>query len=183
MTIKKLFTDGLLQIAVVLSLLRTDWHNYINSLHNYHNYPEIQDIILGPLSGITQADFHSHGWHQNSLGYAHPKNVDSYYSHSILSDLHQLGPYRRFDGINTSVDAWLVNEPGVAPLPGESAESNNNSQAETGQDDNNNNAQANVILPPQPEGSNTVTGQTLDTSSISLGSELTKEVATKTMKC
>ena len=176
--IKKVFTDGLLQIAIVLSLLRTDWNNYLNSLHDYQSYPEIQDIILGPLSGITQTDFHSQGWHPSSLGgYAHPKNLDNYNTHSVLRDLHQLSHYRRFDGVSTNIDAWLVNEPGMVQLPSEEAETNEQSQ--TDENDNNLDAQADVQLTVQPEGSQTSHNQgpvETSTANFALPSELTKEV-------
>jgi len=54
--LKQYFTDGLIQIAIVLSLLRTDLNNYLNS--NYVNYPEVQEIIQGQTVAYTQANFH-----------------------------------------------------------------------------------------------------------------------------
>lgn len=54
--LKQYFTDGLIQIAIVLSLLRTDLNNYLNS--NYVNYPEVQEIIQGQTVAYSQANFH-----------------------------------------------------------------------------------------------------------------------------
>lgn len=55
--LKQYFTDGLIQIAIVLSLLRTDLNSYLS--HNYVNYPEIQDVILGQSAAYTQTNFHN----------------------------------------------------------------------------------------------------------------------------
>lgn len=55
--LKQYFTDGLIQIAIVLSLLRTDLNNYLNS--NYVNYPEVQELIQGQTVAYTQTNFHN----------------------------------------------------------------------------------------------------------------------------
>ncbi|WAR05216.1 NF2L2-like protein [Mya arenaria] len=54
--LKQYFTDGLIQIAIVLSLLRTDLNNYLNV--NYVNYPEVQEILQGQTAAYTQTSFH-----------------------------------------------------------------------------------------------------------------------------
>lgn len=54
--LKQYFTDGLVQIAIVLSLLRTDLNSYLNG--NYVNYPEIQEIMQGQTVAYTQTNFH-----------------------------------------------------------------------------------------------------------------------------
>ena len=133
--IKKLFNDGtLLQLAIVLSLLRSelDLNNYLNSSSHDNN---INDIIMGPLSGYTQTHMPV-SWH--STGYIHHKNFDSY-ADSILSDLHSLSHYRRFNGISTNISAaWLVNNGfhGTSPPPADIPE--------TGQDENTGGLQSNV---------------------------------------
>lgn len=111
---KKYFTDGLLQLAIVLSLLRTDLNNYLNNLQNY---PEVQEILLGPSSAYVQSqNFHNSRW-SNELGYSHPKQIENYRS-SILRELHSLSDFRRFEGLDTGVDAWLVSHgPGGLLLP------------------------------------------------------------------
>ncbi|KAK3105693.1 hypothetical protein FSP39_003608 [Pinctada imbricata] len=86
MILKEYFTDGLLQIAIVLSLLRTDLHNYINS--NLVQYPEVQDIILGQTAAITQTNFHNynnrlHSFHGSIKGIENDEQL-------ILRDLRSL---------------------------------------------------------------------------------------------
>lgn len=89
--LKQYFTDGLVQIAIVLSLLRTDLNNYLN--HNYVNYPEVQEIILGPTAAYTQTNFHnniynsyygSHEIHRKSI------DLDADYLSSVFRDLRSV---------------------------------------------------------------------------------------------
>ena len=86
MILKEYFTDGLLQIAIVLSLLRTDLHNYINS--NFVQYPEVQDIILGQTAAITQTNFHNYNNRLHSF-HGSLKSVENEES-LILQDLRSL---------------------------------------------------------------------------------------------
>ncbi|XP_067687509.1 endoplasmic reticulum membrane sensor NFE2L1-like isoform X1 [Haliotis asinina] len=135
--IKQYFTDGLIQIAIILSLLRTDLNNW--HLHNnYINYPEVQDIILGQSFAYTTTNFHNQYNNQNSPGGSvHPKNVDNDFFSSIFRDLRSLSRFRRFDGIATEVNAFLVSEttfglPATAasgPQTHSSEDSNNNNHA------------------------------------------------------
>jgi len=117
MIIKDYFADGLLQIAIVLSLVRTDLHSFLGSsvgpLADRNHLLAASD---GPLLGITRTsvnDFHSEDRFV-------PKLLDSYRydrlesSWLVLSDLHALSDYRRFDGISTNVHAWLVGDAGAA---------------------------------------------------------------------
>ena len=109
MIIKEYFTDGLLQVAIVLSLLRTDLNNYFNSAHySAQTSSELQEILLGPLSGYTQARFHTHNYWSDGIrgGYMHPKSIGDV--DLIFRDLHDLGRYRRFDGVDTNINTWLV---------------------------------------------------------------------------
>ena len=89
--LKQYFTDGLVQIAIVLSLLRTDLNNYLN--HNYVNYPEVQEIILGPTAAYTQTNFH-HNIYNSYYGSheIHRKNIDidTLYASSIFRDLRSV---------------------------------------------------------------------------------------------
>jgi len=114
---KKHFTDGLLQLAIVLSLLRTDLNNYFN---NFHNYPEVQDIILGSSSAYVQSqNYHNNRWNRED-GYSHPKQLENYQS-SVFRELHSLSDIRRFDGLDTMISAWLVNHgPASLLMPDES---------------------------------------------------------------
>ena len=106
---KAYFTDGLVQIAILLSLFRTDWNNYLNS-SLYDGYPEIQEIIMGPLSGYTQTYIHSNEWHTGSISMSHPKSISLDYPSSVFHDIHSLGRHWQFDEIRTNIDAFLVSE-------------------------------------------------------------------------
>ncbi len=126
---KKHFTDGLLQLAIVLSLLRTDINNYLNSYYGY--YPEIQEVILGSSSAYTQTHYHQNSWNQD-IGYPHPKSIDNYYANSVFRDLHSLSQYRQYEGRrDTVVSAWLTSGPTSGFLQSESAtpsDTNNNQE-------------------------------------------------------
>ena len=165
----------MLHLAIVLSLLRTELNlnNYINDLYNINSSPVDHEILLGPISGYTQtSNIHNQVWNNFDGTYSHPKSIDSYYSSSVFEDLHSLGHYRRFDGINTNVDIWLVSNP-VPPLPSENANTN-----DVAQPNNGDNSQQS-----QQEGSSGPMGAVSrehDPSHGALhfpGGELTKEVA------
>ena len=121
---KKHLTDGLLDIALLLSLLRTDLHNLLNADHEvlFNNYPEIQEIFLGSTSAYTQThNFHANNWHNSMGAFVHPKSIDNFYANSIFRDLHELSHYRRFDGIQTNINAYLASSPGTGQLASETA--------------------------------------------------------------
>ena len=184
-------TDGLLQIALLLSILRTDLnlHNYLNLVGNQFTYPEIHDILLGSTSAYTQtSNFHSNQWHDGTSGYAHPKSIDNYYASSVFRELHSLSHYRRFDNIPTNLNSYLLTAgEQLIPVPGENANDNSNgvSTSSSGSlgDSNNNNVQG----PSSPEGAATSAAGPAESESQSLPannapilpsfeSELTKEV-------
>lgn len=188
---KHLVTDGLLQIALLLSILRTDLnlHNYLNLIDNNQlTYPEIHDIILGSTSAYTQtSNFHSNQWHDGLSGYSHPKSIDNYYASSIFRDLHSLSHYRRFNNVPTSLESYLLTAgEQVASFPGENANDNSNtasagsssgggSYSSSSGDSNNNNVQ-----PSSPEGAAgpaEFESQSLPVDNVPpVASELSKEV-------
>jgi hypothetical protein len=84
---KTYFTDGLVQIAILLSLFRSDWNSYFNT-SLYDGSPEMQEIIMGPLSGYTQTYIHANEWHSGSIGLSHPKILSLDYPSSIFRDIH-----------------------------------------------------------------------------------------------
>lgn len=55
--IKEYFTDGLIGLAILLSLFRTDLLSL--NLNNLINYPEVQDIIQGQTTAYLPTNFHS----------------------------------------------------------------------------------------------------------------------------
>ena len=89
--LKNYFTDSLIQIAIVLSLLRTDLHHYLNS--NLNDYPEVQEIMLGPTAAYTQTQFHHNQWlnsFDGNYGSGSIKSIDNYYAESMFHDLNAL---------------------------------------------------------------------------------------------
>lgn len=110
MMIKDYFADGLLQIAVVLSLLRSDFDSFLgSSVRSLPVRSHLLETNIGPLSGITRADLN---FHSRLFVREFPKVLDNYNDRfsSVLRDLHSLSDYRRFDGISTNFHAWLVND-------------------------------------------------------------------------
>ena len=101
----KKFPDGVLSLVLVLSLLRTnEIGEYINELCRYENdNSDLNEIILGPLAGYTQSRY-SQIQNPEYFGSYHSKSID--YVQTLLQDIHALSRFRRFDGINTEVDAW-----------------------------------------------------------------------------
>lgn len=69
--LKKYFTEGLIQMAILLSLcgLRVDV-----GLDSYLS-PSWQEMILGPTSALTQTQFHNLRNRLDSQS-SHPKNLD-----------------------------------------------------------------------------------------------------------
>jgi len=113
MIIKDYFSDGLIQIAIILSLLRSDLDSFLdvsNRLSPVRSH--LLETNDGPLSGITRTDLN---FHSRDFVPGYPKVLDSYSGRfsPFLRDLHSLSYYRRFDGISTNVHTWLVNEDGL----------------------------------------------------------------------
>ena len=90
--LKQYFTDGLVQIAIVLSLLRTDLNSYLR--HNYVNYPEVQELILGPTTAYTQTNFRNNIYNSYYGSHEiHRKHIDldtEYHLSTIYRDLRSL---------------------------------------------------------------------------------------------
>lgn len=113
---KEHFTNGLIQVAIVLSLLRTDLDIYIippeGHLPGYpvtrlHQHETIFDSL---------ADYSRSG-NSHLSGSINLKAVDEDHFWSLptlFRDLHSLAYYRRFDGISTSFHTWLVSDGGPA---------------------------------------------------------------------
>lgn len=115
--LKQYFSDGLIQIAILLSLLRTDLQNLGVPNNELLNYPEVQDILQGQTVAYLPTNFHNQYNTLNSIhGYAHPKHPDNdFYFSSIFREL------RRFRGVSTNIEAFLVsNDTVVDPTVGSS---------------------------------------------------------------
>lgn len=136
--LKDYFVDGLVQIAIVLSLLRTDLNNYMN-IH-YVNYPEVQEIILGSSAALAPTNFINNNIN-SFYGSGNPKSIYSDLTYqNLIQDLRSL---RRFSVWQRShsaqqIETFLVglnNLPEIARAPAVEQNNNNNVQSETNTDD------------------------------------------------
>lgn len=105
--LKKYFTEGLIQVAILLSLvgIRVDVGPY---------FPPSHEMILGPTSALTQTQFHN----------LHPKSVDL---DGFFTARRLLGWVRSLDRLrvpSSELETWLVRrEPDVLVVgaPGQPA--------------------------------------------------------------
>ncbi|XP_077482804.1 endoplasmic reticulum membrane sensor NFE2L1b [Stigmatopora argus] len=102
--LKKYFTEGLIQFTILLSLIgvRVDVDTYLGA-----RLPPLREIILGPSSAYTPAQFHNL---RNTLdGYGiHPKSVDLdqfFATRRLLNRVRQLD---RLSVPSPELDTWLV---------------------------------------------------------------------------
>lgn len=104
---KKYFTEGLIQLTILLSLIgvRVDIDSYLNGY-----YTPLIEINLGPSSAYTQTPFHS--LRDTLDGYSvHPKcpELDYFFaSRRLLDEVRSLGSPRRFP--TPQLNAWLVHQ-------------------------------------------------------------------------
>lgn len=129
--LKQYFTDGLVQIAIVLSILRTD----LNSLNrNYVNYPEVQEIILGQTAAYTRTNFHIDSINSRLRSpEIYRKNIDPEYifSSAIYRELRSFRPRRNQD---LDVSTFLL----VADSSGPTFHSQGTAEQNEPEDENNN---------------------------------------------
>jgi hypothetical protein len=102
----KKYSGGILSLVFVLCLLRTnDIDEYFNELYeDISTNSDISEIILGPLAGYTQSTYGRRLHDPDYFGSHQRKDIE--YMRSVLQDIHALSRYRRFDGIDTTIDAW-----------------------------------------------------------------------------
>lgn len=102
---KKYFTDGLIQLTILLSLIgvRVDVDSYLSGY-----YSPLIEINLGPSSAYTQTPFHN--LRDTLDGYSvHPKcpELDYFFaSRRLLDEVRTLGSPR----FPTQLNAWLVHQ-------------------------------------------------------------------------
>ncbi|KAL6099987.1 nfe2l1 [Pungitius sinensis] len=102
---KKYFSEGLIQLTILLSLIgvRVDIDSYLSGY-----YTPLIEISLGPSSAYTQTPFHN--LRETLDGYSvHPKcpELDYFFaSRRLLDEVRTLGS-RRFP---TQLNAWLVHQ-------------------------------------------------------------------------
>jgi len=166
MIIKNHYADALLHIAIALSIFRSDLSDTLHRSLTFQSH--LQEINVGPLSGITRTD-----WNTYFRGFVgdYPKVVDSYSEQfsSVLTDLHSLSYYRRFDGISTNVYAWLLNDGGSdSRVPSGDHSTEDADEISTG-------SQNASSLPAADEVSSSVASEPNDTN-LFVEDELSKEV-------
>ena len=109
--LKDYFTDGLLQIAIVLSLLRTDLDLGLSVQRYDQHHTQSHSLNYGPLLGYAQTDFRLPGSDLDYSDVTPLKGVGVLRS-DALRDIHSLAEYQRFDGVQTGLVAtWLVDGP------------------------------------------------------------------------
>lgn len=97
MYLKKYFTEGLIQVAILLSLcsMRVDV-----GLEPYMPL-SLSEIMLGPSAGLTQTQFHNL-WNRLEDGHLrHPKNVDL---DRFFTSRRLLGWVRSLDRLQVGTD-------------------------------------------------------------------------------
>lgn len=134
--LKQYFTDGLVQIAIVLSLLRTDLNDYLH--HDFVNYPEVQEIILGPNVAYTQTNPFRNNIH-NSIYGSHEVHkgiidIDTVFTSSVFRDLRSL---RHISNVrNIHIPTYLI----VGGSSGNRAIDSNTDDEDENEDNINNNS-------------------------------------------
>uniref|UniRef100_A0A3P9K543 Nuclear factor, erythroid 2-like 3 n=1 Tax=Oryzias latipes TaxID=8090 RepID=A0A3P9K543_ORYLA len=102
---KKYFTEGLIQLTILLSFIgvRVDVDSYLSGY-----YPPLTEINLGPSSAYTQTPFHILRDTLDGYG-VHPKcpELDYFFaSRRLLEEVRTLGSPR----FHTQLNAWLVHQ-------------------------------------------------------------------------
>lgn len=156
LSLKKVYRDELLQLALILSLLRVHPDSYIeNDLYNTVNNLDLE------LSNGTS--WRSFGTSVLRSSYVHPKNLDSVllnYEREVFADLNSLGRYNRVTPEN-NITAYLLN---VERAAGNIAHGNSE-------------APQNITAPTQPPETESNNDNSESPALPDVGIELTQEVS------
>lgn len=140
--LKQYFVDGLVSIAIVLSILRTDLNNFNRE---FVDYPEVQEIILGQTAAYTQTNFHIHTINSR-LGSPeiYRKNIepDYIFNSALYRDLRSFRPRQNND---LNVPTFLLVSGSVGPVLNSQDVPEHNDNNDT-EDENNNNVQNGTTL-------------------------------------
>lgn len=103
LSLKKVYRDELLQLALILSLLRVNPESYLET-----------DLYRGVNNLDLDNGTSWRSYSQNILRshFIHPKNLDSVllnYEREVFEDLNSLGRYNRQNLLNRDVTAYLLN--------------------------------------------------------------------------
>ena len=108
MTRKKLVTDSLLQIALMLSLVRRHVDDYLSVLNGQYSDSELSDVFLGTTSAIAQTENYFSNWERSADGYVHPKNVERYMSDFYTRDIYSYRNVNRM--VPARIEAYILPE-------------------------------------------------------------------------
>ncbi|XP_019735962.1 nuclear factor erythroid 2-related factor 3 isoform X1 [Hippocampus comes] len=159
---KKYFTEGLIQLTILLSLIgvRVDIDSYLSGY-----YSPLIEINLGPSSAYTQTPFHNL---RDTLGgyTVHPKcpELDYFFaSRRLLEEVRTLGSPR----FPTQLNAWLVHQ--VSPVdksdggqPSTSSSEDTEPDPESYQASDDRNQELQRSSPPEPCVSRVITEEDED---------------------
>ncbi|XP_070840419.1 nuclear factor erythroid 2-related factor 3 isoform X2 [Chaetodon trifascialis] len=124
---KKYFTEGLIQLTILLSLIgvRVDIDSYLSGY-----YSPLIEINLGPSSAYTQTPFHN--LRDTLDGYSvHPKcpELDHFFaSRRLLDEVRTLGSPR----FHTQLSAWLVHQVSATDKADSGPSTSNNTDTNSG---------------------------------------------------
>lgn len=152
LSLKKVYGDELLQLALFLSLLRVHPDNYLEG----NLYGSVNDFDLD--NGTSWRSYSPNILRSN---YIHPKSLNSVllnYEREVFADLNSLGRYNR-GSLNQNVTAYLLNIEGPggtttatttsAPVQEAQPPQNhqeNNDAADSSQNNNNENSEPGLEL-------------------------------------
>lgn len=103
LSLKKVYGDELLQLALFLSLLRVHPDSYLEG----NVYSGVNDLDFD--NGTSWRSYSPHILRSN---YIHPKSLNSVllnYEREVFADLNSLGRYNRENLLNQNVTAYLLN--------------------------------------------------------------------------
>ena len=116
--IKDSFVDGLLQIAIFLSLLRTNWRELTTSSGLSDQFRS-HESDWGQLEVSRISNTYNNERWNPMLGISvHPKHVENDRVEDVLRRVHSLAGYRSFGHLTTRIDAFLLEEGAEAGLSG-----------------------------------------------------------------
>ena len=105
---KKVVTDSLLQIAIILSLVRRNIDDYLHVLSGHLNDGELTDVFHGTTSAIAQTENYFSNWDRSSEGFIHPKNVERYMPDLYMRDIYSYRDVRNI--VPATIDAYILPE-------------------------------------------------------------------------
>lgn len=106
LNLKKFYSDELLQIALLLSLMRVDPDSYLGI--------DMQTVNVGSLDLNNGSNWNNDAHHTiiHRPAFVHPKNLDSIllnYERDLFEDLNALGRYNIINNARNDIHAYLLN--------------------------------------------------------------------------